>query len=86
MNDFYIQIGVKMNQEELSQVKQDIERLVADVKKLMASDDKACCKSEEENVACHTKCGNHKKAWMCLGLTALGLGIAGVLIARKPSA
>ena len=38
MNDFYIQIGVKMNQEELSQVKQDIERLGADVKKLMASD------------------------------------------------
>ena len=86
MTHFYIQIGVKMNQEELSQVKQDMERLVADVKKLMSRDDKACCTSDEENVTCHAKCGNHKKAWICLGLTALGLGIAGAMIARKPSA
>ena len=86
MTHCYIQIGIDMSQEELTQVKQDMERLVADVKKLMTSDEKACCTSDEGKVACPTKCGNNNKMWMSLGLTALGLGIAGAMMARKPSA
>lgn len=72
-----------MNQEELAQVKQDIERLVTDVKKLMSSDEGASCTNEDGKMTCHSKCGNHTKAFMCLGLTALLAGIAGVIITRK---
>jgi hypothetical protein len=38
MNHWYIKIGVFMNQEELAQVKQDIEKLVSDVKRLVIDD------------------------------------------------
>ena len=34
-----------MSQDELSQVKQDIERLTVDVKEMLARDDKTCCSS-----------------------------------------
>ena len=85
MTHCYIQIGIEMNQEELTQVKQDMERLVADVKKLMSSDEKACCTSSDGKLNCHPKCGDHRKALMCLGLTALVAGIAGAMMTRKQS-
>lgn len=85
MTHCYIQIGIQMNQEELTQVKQDMERLVADVKKLMSGDEKPCCTSEDGKIACHLKSGSHTKAWMCLGLTALVAGIAGVMMTKKQS-
>lgn len=85
MTHFYIQIGIDMNQEELTQVKQDMARLVADVKKLMSSDEKPCCTSEDGKIACHLKSSNHTKVWMCLGLTALVAGIAVVMMTRKQS-
>lgn len=85
MTHYYIQIGIDMSQEELTQVKQDMERLVADVKKLMTSDEKPCCTSEDGKIACHLKSGSHTKAWMCLGLTALLAGIAGVMLAKRSS-
>ena len=81
----YIQIGIKMTQEELTQVKQDMERLVADVKKLLSGDEKSCCTSEDGKVTCHSKFGNHGKALMCLGLTTLVAGIAGAMMMRKQS-
>lgn len=85
MTHCYIQIGIQMSQEELTQVKQDMERLVSDVKKLMTSDDKTCCTSEDGKISCHAKCGNHGKAIMCLGLAALVAGIVGAMIAKKQS-
>lgn len=85
MTHCYIQIGIDMSQEELTQVKQDMEHLVADIKKLMTSDEKACCTSEDGKIACHLKSGSHTKAWMCLGLTALLAGIAGVILAKRSS-
>jgi hypothetical protein len=72
-----------LSQDELSQVKQDMERLAADVKGLLALDDKACCTRKEGDIACHSKCGNHGRMWMYLGLTALAAGLAGALIAKK---
>ena len=74
-----------MSQDELSQVEQDMERLVADIKELLADDDKACCSNQEGTLACDSQCGNHRHAWMYLGLTALVAGIAGGLIAKKYS-
>ena len=74
-----------MDQEQLAQVKQDMEHLVADVKKLMGGDEKPCCTSEDGKIACHLKSGCHTKAWVCLGLTALVAGIAGAVMLRKQS-
>jgi hypothetical protein len=74
-----------MNQEELTQVKQDIEHLVADVKKLMSGDEKPCCTSEDGKIACHLKPGSHIKVWVCLGLTAFIAGIAGATMIKKYS-
>ena len=85
MTHRYIQIGIDMSQEELTQVKQDMERLVADVKKLMTRDEKPCCTSEDGKIACHLKSSNYSKACMCLGLTALIAGIAGVMLAKRSS-
>ncbi len=72
-----------MKQEELSQVKQGIERLAADVKELLARDGKACCSNQEAGLACDSQCGNHRHALMYLGLTALVAGIAGAILAKK---
>ena len=72
-----------MSQDELSQLKQDMQRLTADVKELLARDGKACCSNQEGNLACDSKCGNHRHVWMYLGLTALAAGIAGVMLAKK---
>ena len=72
-----------MNQDELSQVKKSMERLAADVKELLARDDKVCCSNQEAGLACDSQCGNHRHVWMYLGLTALVAGIAGVMLAKK---
>jgi len=73
-----------MNQEALSQVKQDVERLAADVKQLLAHDDKACCSDQEGGgVVCDSKSGDHGHVLMYLGLTALVTAIAGVMFSRK---
>ena len=72
-----------MNQDELSQVKQNMERLAADVKELLARDDKVCCSNQEAGLACDSQCANHRHVWMYLGITALVAGIAGVLMAKK---
>ncbi len=74
-----------MRQDDLSQIKQDMERLVVDVKRLMTSDDKACCSNPEGGIACDSPCGSHRHVWTYLGLTALAAGIAGALIAKKQS-
>jgi len=86
MTYYYILLGIQMSQEELAQVKQDIERLVADVKKLMSADEEVSCTNEDGKMTCHSTCGNHTKAFICLGLTALVAGIAGVIITRKHAA
>ena len=72
-----------MNQDELSQVKKSMERLAADVKELLARDDKACCSNQEAGLACDSQCANHRHVWMYLGLTALVAGIAGAILAKK---
>ena len=72
-----------MNQDELSQVKQNMERLAADVKELLARDDKACCSNQEAGLAYDSQCESHRHVWMYLGLTALVAGIAGVILAKK---
>ena len=72
-----------MNQEELSQIKQNMERLVADVKELLAGEDKACCSNQDAGLACDSQCANHRHVWMYLGLTALVAGIAGAILAKK---
>ena len=72
-----------MNQDELSQVKKNMERLVADVKGLLARDDKACCSNQEDTLACDSLWGNHRHVWLYLGLTALIAGIAGVMLAKN---
>ena len=72
-----------MNQDELSQVKKNMERLAADVKEQLSRDDKACCSNQEGNLACDSQCANHRHVWMYLGLTALAAGIAGVMLAKN---
>lgn len=72
-----------MNQDEYSRVKQDIGRLAADVKELLAGDDKACCSNQEGTLACDSPCANHQHVWMYLGITALVAGIAGAILAKK---
>ncbi len=72
-----------MNQEELSQVKQGMERLAADVKELLARDGKACCSNQEAGLACDSQYESHRHMWLYLGLTALAAGIAGVMLAKK---
>jgi hypothetical protein len=72
-----------MSQDELSQVKQDMQRLTANVKELLARDGKVCCSNQEGNLACDSKCANHRHVWMYLSLTALAAGIAGVMLAKK---
>ena len=72
-----------MNQDELSQVKQNMERLVADVKELLVRDGKACCSNQEAGLACDSQCANHRHVWMYLGITALVAGIAGAILAKK---
>ena len=72
-----------MNQDELSQIKKNMERLAADVKELLAGDDKACCSDQEASLACDSQCANHRHVWMYLGLTALVAGIAGVMLAKN---
>ena len=72
-----------MNQEALSQVKQEIERLAADVKQLLAHDDKACCSNQEGGVVCDSKSGDHRHVLMYFGLAAFVAAIAGVMFARK---
>lgn len=70
-----------MNQEELSQVKQDIEKLVSDVKRLVT--DSGTSKAEDGNEL--SKCGCHPQSrpvfW--LGLFALIGGIVGAMMYRK---
>lgn len=72
-----------MSKDDLSQVKQDMERLAADVKELLARDDRACCASQEGALGCDSQCENHRHVWIYLGLTALVAGIAGVILAKK---
>ncbi len=74
-----------MSQDELSQVEQDMERLVADIKELLAHDDKACCSNQEGTLACDSQYETHRHMWLYLGITALVGGIAGGLIAKKYS-
>lgn len=82
MQSWYIQIGVNMNQGDYVQIKQDVEQLVGDVKKLMHSDKEEC--SQE---GCKPSCHNSWKARchpaLCIGLTALLAGALGGMIARK---
>ena len=74
-----------MNQEELLRVKQDMERLSADVKELFALYDKACCSNQEGTLACDSQYETHRHMWLYLGITALVGGIAGGLLAKKYS-
>ena len=48
-----------MSQDELSQVEQDMEQLVADIKELLADDDKACCSNQEGTLACDSQYETH---------------------------
>lgn len=82
MQSWYLQIGVKMNQEDYVQIKQDVARLVDDVKKLM-HEDKPECASESCNTACKTSWRAHCHPALCIGLTALLAGALGGMIARK---
>ena len=79
-----IQIGVDMSQEELMQIKQDMERLICDVKKL-AQSDRASCAGEVGEVICHSKYAMNKHPLICLGVTAIIGGLIWAMIARKHS-
>ena len=74
-----------MIQEDLEKVKQDLERLVSDVRHLTKGDESSCCSNEEDQMVCRSSSCKKKHALMCLGLTALMAGIAGAFIAKKQS-
>jgi ElaB/YqjD/DUF883 family membrane-anchored ribosome-binding protein len=81
MNHWYIQIGADMNQEELTQVKQDIEKLVTDVKKLVSSNGE--CKTEDGKVIGKCECHPQGRPVFWLGLFAVIGGIIGAMMYRK---
>ena len=81
MNYWYIQIGVAMNQEEISQVKQDIEKLVTDVKRLIT--DTNTCKTEDGKEAAKCNCHPQNRPVFWLGLFAIVGGIVGAMLYRK---
>ena len=71
-----------MSQDQLRQVKEDLERLANDVGKLVQSD----CTSgshQDEKSCCHQQCGHHAHPLICLGITALLGGVMMAIIARK---
>jgi hypothetical protein len=72
-----------MYQEDLAKIKQDLERLLSDVRNLTKSDEITCCSNEEDQMICRSSSCKRKHALMCLGLTALMAGIAGAFIAKK---
>jgi hypothetical protein len=72
-----------MNSEDLAKVKQDLERLLSDVRNLTKSDEISCCSNEEDQMICRSSSCKKKHALMCLGSTALVAAIAGVIFARK---
>ncbi len=74
-----------MIQEDLEKVKQDIERLLSNMRNPTNCDESSCCASEEDKTVCPLTPYNHKHALMCLGLTALIAGMAGAFIAKKQS-
>ena len=86
MNHWYIQIGVFMNQEELAQVKQDIEKLVSDVKRLVTDDSTKRNDANKEDAVCECnpcECRPHGRPVFWLGLCALIGGIVGAMMYRK---
>ena len=86
MNHWYIQIGVFMNQEELAQVKQDIEKLVSDVKRLVTDDSTKKNDANKESVVCECnpcECRPHGRHVFWLGLSALIGGVVGAMMYRK---
>ena len=82
MQSCYLQIGVMMNQEDYVQIKQDVARLVDDVKKIM-HDDKPECTSESCDTPCKTSWRARCHPALCIGLTALLAGALGGMIARR---
>jgi len=74
-----------MIQEDLEKVKQDIERLLSNMRNPTNCDESSCCSSEGDKMVCPLTSYNHKHALMCLGLTALIAGMAGAFIAKKQS-
>ena len=74
-----------MNSEDLAKIKQDLERLVSDVRNLTRGNESSCCSNEEDQMVCRSSSCKKKYALMCLGLTALMAGIAGAFIAKKQS-
>ncbi len=75
-----------MNQEELAQVKQDIEKLVSDVKRLVTDDSAKKNEANKENAVCECnpcECRPHGHPVFWLGLFALVGGIVGAMMYRK---
>ena len=77
-----VRMEADMSQDQLLQVKKDLERLANDVGKLVQSD----CTSgshQDEKSHCHQQCGPHTHPLICLGITALLGGVMGAIISRK---
>jgi ElaB/YqjD/DUF883 family membrane-anchored ribosome-binding protein len=76
-----------MNQEELSQVKQDIEKLVTDVKKLVSTDSTSKTEDGKALSKCECcpkcECHPHGRPVFWLGLFAAIGGMIGAMMYRK---
>ena len=82
MQAWIIQIGVVMNQDELMQIKEDVERLVSDLSKLTQNHETSCTQ-ESDHVTCQGKSHMRCNPLMCLSFSAVLGGLVGALLVKN---